>query len=71
MPGQFHLTGKMLLSNSKHSFRVYTLTEKDEFVFLGYVSVKAILAAKEKRVSQADICKFSETGKQEALELGL
>jgi hypothetical protein len=69
MPGQFYLTGKMLLSNTGHSFRVYTLADNGELIFLGYVSKKAIQAAINKAIPQADICKFSQTGQQEPLEL--
>lgn len=59
--GQFYLTGKMVLNNTGRSFRVYSLTENGKFVFVGFVSVKAILDAKDKRITQADICKFSQT----------
>jgi len=64
MQGQFYLTGKMILSNTGHSFRVYSLTDNGELVFVGFVSVKSIIAAKDKRITQADICKFTQTAEQ-------
>ncbi len=65
MPGIFYVTGLVIPSNTGRSFKVYTLDDKGNKVFVGIVSQKALSLLIQKRIPQADICQFSQTATQE------
>jgi hypothetical protein len=70
MPGIFYVTGLIIPSNTGRSYRVFTLDDAGNRVFVGYVSKKALSELFQKHIPQADICKFSSVAAQEPLELG-
>jgi hypothetical protein len=68
MPGNnFYVTGKIQKSNTGRSFKVYLL-DNEKWVFLGLIPKGSLAVLLRNEISQADICKFSQTG-QEPLEL--
>jgi hypothetical protein len=69
MPGTFHVTGKIIPSNTGRSYKVYTITETGERVFIGLVSRSALSALFQKKIFQADLCKFSSATPQKPKEL--
>jgi len=71
MPGQFYLTGKMIPTNTGHSFRVFVLDCNGKKIFIGYVSKKAVSALLQKQIFEADICAFSQGAAQEPLNFNM
>ncbi len=73
MSGQFYLTGKIEPSQTGRSFKVYLLGDNDKWFFVGLVTLNALLALTQKRIPQADICKFIENSEmvQEPLNFSL
>ena len=69
MPRTFYLTGILVPSNTERSFRLFTLNDNGNKVFIGLVNRKALSALLQKITLQADICQFSQTGTHDCLEL--
>lgn len=61
MPGQFYKVGKIQLSNTRRSFKVFLLDSKSKWVFVGLVTPRALTMLLRREVQQADISKFSQT----------
>jgi len=67
MPGQFYVVGKIEISNTKRSFKVYLLDSNGTWVFLGLVPFKALAKLTRKEIDIIDICAFSQSPTQEPL----
>jgi hypothetical protein len=70
MSGTFYVTGLIVPSNTGRSFKVYTLEDNGNKVFIGLISRKALSCLLQKQISQVDICKFSSVANQEPFEQG-
>lgn len=60
LTGAFYLTGLVTPSNSKRSYRVFII-EREQRIFVGYITKKALVALLNADIPQADICKWVES----------
>jgi hypothetical protein len=65
------VTGKIQRSNSCHSFKVFLLDDKGQWIFLGLIPRGALAALLRQEIIVVDICKFSQTGEQVPLVFNL
>ena len=58
--GYFFVTGKIIPSNNKKSYRVFAFTENKAKIFVGLVARKELSRLLCKEIAYADICRFAE-----------
>ena len=69
MPGTFYVTGLIAPSNTGRSYKVYTLDDEGNKIFVGVISRNSLAALLRQEIKVCDICKFSSVAVQEPPEL--